>query len=428
MQAAVSLPTKSVALPTASLGFALLVILIIALQFGPFIGLLGFRLTGDVAWALGGVVRDMAVLSLALVAFISWLNSANVTVPGSVMCAVVIVVVFALMALRSPSEPFVVALNLRRSVLVPTLFVALFMIPFTALQLNRLFQLLVGTCVVVACVGIAERLAPAGVWTQVLDIESYTAANGFDRFGTQIFEDGGRYFSWDLEFLTGGPVRRMISTYLEPTTLAAAMATMLVLALARVARRHKATLLVVLALVCGVATVSKGFVLFLLALLTWRMIGFPSPSSTLILTAFGCGLAVIAKNWHLDGPLSHLGGLTSAVEYLAAGNWLGNGIGEAGNLTNSDINVGDESGLGNAIGQVGVAGFLPLVWIAAIAREMRLTVEKRRDPGGAWLATWLMFWTVTYLFSASSLGVGGNALGFVALALYLHPSCAGRAK
>jgi hypothetical protein len=33
---------------------------------------------------------------------------------------------------------------------------------------------------------------------------------------------------------------------------------------------------------------------------------------------------------------------------------------------------------------------------------------------------------LTYLFSASSLGVGGNALGFAALALYLHPSSASR--
>jgi hypothetical protein len=29
---------------------------------------------------------------------------------------------------------------------------------------------------------------------------------------------------------------------------------------------------------------------------------------------------------------------------------------------------------------------------------------------------------LTYLLSASSLGVGGNALGFSVLALYLHPA------
>ena len=46
--------------------------------------------------------------------------------------------------------------------------------------------------------------------------------------------------------------------------------------------------------------------------------------------------------------------------------------------------------------------------------------ESQNDPGAPWLAAWLVFWLVCYLLSASSLGVGGNALDFMMLALYLR--------
>jgi hypothetical protein len=57
---------------------------------------------------------------------------------------------------------------------------------------------------------------------------------------------------------------------------------------------------------------------------------------------------------------------------------------------------------------------------------MHVAARTRRDPGGPWLAAWLLFWTLTYLFSASSLAVGGNSLGFALVALYLHPAMGAR--
>ena len=40
--------------------------LIVALQFGPLIGLLGFLATSDPVWALGGASRDALVLALVV--------------------------------------------------------------------------------------------------------------------------------------------------------------------------------------------------------------------------------------------------------------------------------------------------------------------------------------------------------------------------
>jgi hypothetical protein len=373
-------------------------------------------------WALGGAARDALVLALLALALAARLGAAAPPLSLSARWAVALVGVVALLAALSDSGLFVVALNLRRLALVPLLYLAVLAVPWTAAQVDRLLGAIVGSCAVVAVFGIAERLAPQTFWTDWLQIEAYTAANGFDKFGTQPYAQSGRFFSSDLQAWTGEPVRRLVSSYLEPTTLGAAMAALLALALARRARGHRAGGLVLLAVVAGVATLSKGFWLFLVMLLLWRSVGLPSPRHLLAMAAVGCVLAWLAAAVQLEGQLVHVGGLTTALQHLLGGNWLGEGLGGAGNYTNDAIEVGDESGLGNAIAQVGLAAVLPLLWVAAIARDVLAAGVQRRDPGAPWLAAWLMFWMLTFLFSASSLGVGGNALGFAALALYLHPA------
>ncbi len=399
--------------------------LIVALQFGPLIGLLGFLATSDPVWALGGASRDALVLALVVLAVAARMSAARPPpLPVSARWALALVLVMGLLALASDNGLYVTALNLRRLVLVPLLFVAVLALPWTPGQIDRLLQAIVLSCAVVAAIGLAAWLAPQRLWTDWLRIEDYTAANGFDKFGTLPFTQSGRFFSWDLVAWTGEPLRRLVSSYLEPTTLGAAMAALLALALARQARGHRATALVLLAVVAGMATLSKGFWLFLLMLVLWRGIGLPSPRHLLAMVLAGCVLAWLAAALELEGPLAHVGGLTTALQHLAAGNWLGEGIGGAGNYTNDAVEIGDESGLGNILAQVGVAAALPLLWVAALARDVLATGAQRRDPGAPWLAAWLMFWMLSFLFSASSLGVGGNALGFMALALYLHPASA----
>lgn len=421
---AMAAPRRS---PTVA--WTLLVLLVLALQFGPFVGLLGFRLGDDPRWALTGALRDLAVAALVLCATQALLAAGQRrSLPRSALWALAMTTVYALLALLAGSDLLVLALNLRRLALVPLLFLALVVIPWTPTQVDRLFALVVGSCVCVALFGLVERLAPETLWTDWLEIERFTAANGLDRFGAIAYQDSGRFFSWDLESWTGAPWRRMVSTYLEPTTLAAAMAVLLVVARARHARGHGAWLLSVLALVCGLATLSKGFVLFLLLALAWRRLGIPSPRQLLLLSGLACAAAAAGAALQLEGPLEHVAGLSSALHYLGEGNLLGQGIGNAGNYTEAEIDFGEESGLGNAIGQVGLAALLPLFWVAAIARDVLVAAAARSDPGGAWLAAWLLFWTVSYLFSASSLGVGGNALGFALLGLYLNPASGALAR
>jgi hypothetical protein len=397
--------------------------LLAALQVGPLVGLLGFRWTQQFEWTLNGAARDLAVAALLLMAVLAGCTgSGHARLPASARWALAMVAAYTVAGLADPSGPLLTAMNLRRLVLVPLLFVAVLAIPWSALQVDRLFRMLVVSCAAVAVLGIVERAAPEALWTDWLDIDAYTAASNLDRFGQIPFADSGRYFSTDLESVLGGPLRRMISTYLEPTTLAAAMAVLLTLALARRARGHPSLVLIVLSVVAGCATLSKGFIAYLLMLAAWRVVGVPAPRHISVMVLAGCGLALLADPSRLEGPLEHVAGLASSLRGLAGGAWLGHGVGAAGNLSDLGNDSGEESGLGNVMAQVGVLTLLSVAWLRALVHDVLAAAAARRDPGGPWVAAWLVFWTLTYLFSASSLGVGGNALGFIAIALYLHPA------
>jgi hypothetical protein len=403
-----------------TVAFALLITLIVWLQFGPLIGLTGFRLQGDPRWALSGVLRDVLVV-LLIACGVQTLVRRDEPLPPSVRWALVMLVVYALMAMRSSSNPYLLALNLRKLALVPLLYVALYLIPFTRAQTGRALGFIVATCVVAAAFGVFERLMPDSFWTEWLDVESYMAANNFDPWAKLGFYDTGRFFTWDLQTWTGEASRRMVASYIEPTTFAAGMAVLATMGLARVARGHTAAGLVMLAVACGVATLSKGFVLFLLLLLAWRSAGAPGPRHLVPLTLITAAIALAAAaTSQLEGPLSHVEGLATGIQALMEGKWLGGGIGAAGAFSEIASDIGHESGLGTAIGQIGLAGLMPLFWVRAIAREVLQAGQLQNDPGAPWLAAWLVFWLVSYLLSASSLGVGGNALGFMMLALYLR--------
>jgi hypothetical protein len=421
----------------APLAWLLMLALLVSLQFGPAIGLVGYRLTGSTAWSFIGGARDGLVLALVLLAAGSLLTSPTPPrLTASAGWALLLVAVYTGFALASTQPGVLVALNLRRLALVPLLFVALLLLPWSRLQLERLMAWLLVTSACVAALGLIERFAPDALWTQLLDVSSYTASNPLDPFGVLPFESSGRFFSWDLESAWGVVLRRLVSTYLEPTTLAPTLALALLLACAaRSRRRYMAygfgapawvsatSLPTLLFLVAGVLTVSKGFVLFLGLLLAWRWLGVPQPRQVFLLSALGIAVSLLtAEAGFTEGAFSHLAGLASAAHHLVDGNLLGEGLGAAGNYGFTDTDIGAESGLGNGIAQVGLAALLPLLWVRAIALESWQLALRRRDPGGPWIAAWLLFWFLTYLLSASSLGVGGNALGFAVLALYLHPA------
>lgn len=421
----VPLPAAGASTPAAGLGFALVLALIVWLQFGPLIGLVGYRLLPHHYWTLVGALRDATSLLLMGLALLCLLQGGGARWPASVRWAVAMGLAFALAGLLSAAHPMAVLYNLRRMVLMPVLFVSLWVMPWSTLQVQRLFAWILGSSVVVAALGVLAWFAPVQIFDQALDITAYNAAMGFDRWQGAPFEQGGRYFSGDLRHLGFDGVPRAIGSYLEPTTLAAGLAAALAMALARRARGHASTPVLLLIGLCGVLTFSKAFWLFLALLAVWRLLGWPGPQhmgSLVLLLLLGAG-GLAASAVHIDwGGMAHLEGFVDGLRYLGSGHWLGEGLGEAGNYTSSGFEAGGDSGIGNAVTQVGVLGLLPLLWITVIVGDVLRQSRRSGDPGGPWLASWGGFWLTTYLFSASSQGVGGNALGFMLLALYLHPA------
>ncbi len=421
-----ALPHGAARRAAPSLAHALVVLLIFSLQFGPMVGLLGFRVTESPAWTLLSIVRDILVLLLVLLAFSHVaFNGRRGALPASGRWALVMVVAFVGLGLLSSAESTSLALNLRRQLLVPLLFVAVLLLPWSTRQLRDLAALVVGSSVAVAAFGIVEVIVSEPLWVDLLDLQGFNSANPLDPFGHYAFAESGRAFTWDFEVWAGRPLRRAMSTYLEPTTLAAGLAAALALMLAerRWHPRRAGTLALWLVFLCGVMTLAKSFLLYLLVLLSWRLFGLPSPRQVIGLTVLGVLVAFAAESAGLvDGPFAHIAGLATGVRYLAEGGWLGEGLGMAGNYVLDGEEAGAESGLGNVIVQAGIAALIPLLWVRSIAIDVERKARALRDPGGRWLATWLLFWFVSFLFSASSLGVGGNSLGFILLAVYLHPA------
>jgi hypothetical protein len=409
-----------------TVAFWTVVLLFVSLQFGPFIGLLGYLNSGDSVWTLIGLFRDICLVVLvALALSMRAMGARSAPLLTSAKWALALAVCFMLFSLWSPSALNVAVLNLRRIVYLPLLFLVILLLPWTEGQVARMFRILVGTSVLVALFGLVERALPDAFWTELLRVDDYTAATSVARFGNIGFHEGGRFFNWDFEPWLGRPLRRLVSTYVEPTTFGAGMAAALSVLLARHARGHRVGWMVAVVALAGALTLSKAFLLYLLVLAAWRTLGWPGPTNIVSLVLAGLVFgSLLTKAGYTESTFEHASGLTEAVAHLMEGQWLGVGLGGAGNYGDQANDLGGESGLGNVIAQAGLLALLPLIWIHALAGDMARAAQARRDPGAPWLAAWLLFWMLSFLFSASSLGVGGNALGFAALALYLHPASA----
>jgi len=413
--------------------YAALFALVLALQFSPIVGLIGYRLTGASGWSSMGIVRDALVLLLSAAVLLRSLFTLKlVRWTRSVAWAVITLVILATLALISTAEPIFVALNLRRLLIFPLLFFAVAAAQLSPGQILGLLRLILNTTVFVALFGIIEYFAPNQLWKDFFRVVDYFSSNPLDPFGALPFEESGRFFSWDLQGLLGGPVRRAVSTYLEPTTLAAALIVGVCLAAAQHRLRRKgAQLKLLLILACGVLTLSKAFALFLIAMVLYVRYRVPFLRWIFTLTVIGFGFALLVQTIGLTaGMFEHVAGLATSITYVTSGHFLGEGIGNAGNYAavGSDTEIGAESGLGNLLAQAGMVALIYIFWIQSLAVDVIKRARERRDPTGVYFASMVLGWFISFLFSASSLGIGGNALVFLALSLYLHRNYPGLNK
>jgi hypothetical protein len=411
--------------------YGTLLLLQLALHFSPAIGLIGFVATGSFLWSFSGVARDALIATLVLlVALMSAFGRASIGKWSSIRWSSFLAVSLIAIAVLTSTDAAAAALNLRRMVLFPALFVCAALAPLTPAQVRRLFAAFLFLTLAIGIAGCVEYLLPNAFWTNVLRVQEYFAANPLDPFGTLPFEETGRFFSWDLQQWFGGPVRRSVSTYLEPTTYAAALMTALAIGLSWSPRRGRIRYgpwpIIALA---GLITVSKAFLIAFLLCMFHRWTNRPRSGDLLpiLLVGGGAAFGVVAMG-ATEGKFEHITGLTTAIGHVLGGAYFGEGVGNAGNYAaaDSDLTVGAESGLGNLLAQTGIVALIYLTWIASVLRDVSAQGRRlgaQRLASGVVVATYA--WLISFLFSASSMGVGGNSFLFLLAGLFLNRSAAG---
>lgn len=283
------------------------------------------------------------------------------------------------------------------------------------------FQFLKPVLVVLWSFGAVEFLLPDSFWNDVVGITSYWQALSVDPFATATIGENGRFYSWDLYSLFG-EVRRMVSFYFEPTTLAAFFVASMCFSLMGGARERFWAVLIA---GFGLMTISKFFALSIPLALgvyslrnhlrPWFFLGF----------IFSC-IAVSATVIALDleaGALAHLKGISSLVEIVLQNKWLGLGLGAGGNYADSDLEnaeIGTESGFGNIAAQLGLMSVIYILILNCLYTNLLCRYGRTRHPVYAAAIACLTCWTLSFFLSASSLGLSGNAFIFILIGAVLH--------
>lgn len=265
---------------------------------------------------------------------------------------------------------------------------------------------------VVAC-GFMEYLAPDSLWDNLIKIPEYWRAIEVDPFGATSVALSGRFYSWDLLGTFGRPIRRMVSLYAEPTTLAAFFTFIFCISYLRFNRWFR-----VLVFCIGVLTLSKFFVISVVLIASIKRIADRLPKH-FILICFAVCTAASAAVLSLEiksGALAHLNGLVDLFTLVQDHKILGFGLGAAGNYagdSSGSDDIGAESGVGNVAAQLGVGIIVYLWFLNRLFNERLQSWKDRRDPQDMICLMLVSSWTIAFFMSASSLGLSGNAFFFI---------------
>lgn len=280
--------------------------------------------------------------------------------------------------------------------------------------------------------GLFEYSMPIVFWEK-MNAMNYTmdAAFGASNELNTLF-DSGVFYTWDTLFLWGEKARRLVSFYIEPTTTAS-------LAIASVVFSDfiKDKHLLILSVLCGLLTFSKGFFIFILLysfiVFCYKFFGSRFAYKILILIflvlfvlIFIIGYILYNKNPLLFefGFFAHLVGL---YEYFNNFKFFGYGIAEVGSFryNTSDLSlskIGIESSLANLISQ---CGFFVLVLYYYSAKFIFKEAVVYYD-----LNVIVLFLMYMFVFSTSNSATGysGNFLILLLIAFFYNKNQSGYEK
>jgi hypothetical protein len=318
--------------------------------------------------------------------------------------------------LFSDSSILGVMINIRRIFMPVMLLIIGYHLNFS---IKFFFQVLKVVVILLFVFGLLEIILDKTIWLNFFNLPFYWS-NITQEDYSYSYNDSARLYTPDLNFFTDIKFRRMISFFLEPSTLGTFYAN--AFALFYQNRNIKKSLF--FSFICflgGVLCFSKIFLITLLSLILFKF--FIKRFAYLIVPvslvfAIGCGFYIYSFLGLVHGSFSHVIGVYTGFNVIID-NPLGLGLGLGGNRPGLELNGimnglwGGESGLGNVIIQSSIIGFIFIyLFHKTFISYRKFNSEFKIQILYLTFALWINF-----LFSASSLGISGNFMFLLLLGL-----------
>lgn len=334
--------------------------------------------------------------------------------------AIAVVVLVGVAFVLSPAPLSDRVIYARRLAILPLVYLVVRLMPWRAKEARTVLAIVVAAGLVTAVVGLLERsvleslmwrgLVPAAYYYHLSDLAGLSAP------GTDFPIQGLPVLFYD--FTTGLPERRLVSTFLEATTLAPFLAIAAIIGLAAFRLRPFVVVIAGLTAAAALLTLSKTGWAILIAGIGYAVVAraFPRLRQPAWLVSMSAGiigalivitLALEAASGEPTGVLAHFEGLKQGLQSALIAPF-GLGLGMGGNFAAST--VGAESTFGVTLVQVGFPGlFVWVAWLLAIA--LLCTSIGQDVPRIGIVASTLAVTLVAFLATAALTESAGGLLG-----------------
>ncbi|MEL4307327.1 hypothetical protein [Joostella sp. CR20] len=273
--------------------------------------------------------------------------------------------------------------------------------------------------------GMIEYFLPDIFWNDWLNLPNYW--NNDTQGGIEIkgLKETGRGYTSDLYFLFHEKYRRMLSFFLEPSTLGSYFSYIFAFYYFSKKFKYKKYFLT-LVFICGLMVFSKIFILSIILILAIDILKFNLKLSFILMTPLFIYLGyLMTEGERVHGSFSHIIGVYTGFE-VAINDILGRGVGMAGNRPmNPTTNIvngmnGAESGFGNVLAQMGLSGIIISIILYYIMSRAYLIYKQTNNSDYYGLAIMILVYYLNYNLSASSLALTGNFIVFTLAGIYLN--------
>lgn len=312
---------------------------------------------------------------------------------------------FFISAINGHASVGTIVLIFRRYYL-PLLIISLFiLIPLNEKKLTKFsFFIWIGVFIF----GLIEYFLPISFWDDIIKLPHYWIDSG-DRWAFNSVILSGRFFSFDLWFLLGHTVRRMVSSFAEPTNFSSFM-----ISCYFIFNRNRFIKFCCFLCCCFAISKAALMIFFGLVPVLWFYSQFLKNKryDLLYILMFIFMIFLSGLMYSLDftvGPFSHIAGFYTGITNIFSGNIFGHGIGTVGNYSEiaERISIGGESGIGGMLASCGIGA---LFYVGFFYNMIKII---QRSTNNMLYILLIFAWTVICIFSESAFGASGNILFFV---------------